>query len=136
MGPAASPTIPVPSPATSMSQNSPEASPSANYQAIFDSALEGYKKKTEKDLSSDSLLRRFETCDSPDAILAILREEMPRPGRPQNGGDKLLTLLNPTIKVLGALSETISGVVGLVSPRRPDREIWTDPFFRRTHLRG
>jgi hypothetical protein len=105
-----------------MSQTSPEASSSSNYQAIFDSALEGYKKKTGKDLTSDPLLCRFETCDSPDAILAILRAQILRPG-----SEKLLTWLNPTINVLSAFSETIGGAVGLVSQRRPDQDLQSDP---------
>jgi hypothetical protein len=93
-----------------MSQTSPEA----NYQSIFDSALEGYKKKTGKDLTSDPLLCRLESCDSPDEILAILRAQI-LSGQPQSSGDKLLTWLNPTINVLGAFSETVGGGVSLVS---------------------
>ncbi|KAH9984958.1 hypothetical protein BJV77DRAFT_1152999 [Russula vinacea] len=53
-----------------MSQTSPEAASHSNYQAIFDSALEVYKKKTGKDLASHPLLGSFETCHSPDAVLA------------------------------------------------------------------
>jgi hypothetical protein len=104
-----------------MPQTPPEASSPSNYQAIFVSALDGYQKKTGKDLTSDPLLCRFETCDSPDAILTILRAQILRPGQPQSRGDKLLTWLNPTINVLNAFSESISGVAGLVSLRRPDR---------------
>jgi hypothetical protein len=99
-----------------MSQNSPEAAAS-NYQFIFDSALETYKKKTGKDLTSDPLLRRLETCDSPDSITAILQEQLLRPDQPRSRGEKLLTWLNPTITALHAFSETIGGGVGLVSLR-------------------
>ena len=98
-----------------MSQTSPEASSRSNYQAIFDSALEAYKKKTGKDLTTDPLLCSFETCDSPDAILAILRAQTLGPGQLQNSDDKLLTWLNPTINVLNAFSAAIGGTVGLVS---------------------
>jgi hypothetical protein len=97
-----------------MSQTSPEA-PRSNYQAIFDSALISYKKKTGKDLTSDPLLRSLETCHSPDAILTTLRAQVFRPGQPQISGDKLLTWLNPTINVLNAFSVTIGGSVGTVS---------------------
>jgi hypothetical protein len=98
-----------------MSQTSPEAASRSNYQAIFDSALEAYKKKTGKDLTTDPLLCSFETCDSPDAILAILRVQTLGPGQFQNGADKLLTWLNPTINVLNAFSAAIGGTVGQVS---------------------
>ena len=96
-----------------MSQNSPEAA--SDYKAIFDSALEAYKKKTRKDLTSDPLLSSFEICNSPDSILAVLRAQILRSGQPQSSGDKLLTRLNPTINVLNAFSTTISGTVGQVS---------------------
>jgi hypothetical protein len=98
-----------------MSQTSLEATSHYSYQAIFNSALEGYKKKTGKDLTSDPLLCRLVACDSPDEILPILRAQIMVPDQPGSSGDKLLTWLNPTINVLNAFSETVGGVVGLVS---------------------
>jgi hypothetical protein len=112
-----------------MSQTPPEVASHSDYQAIFDSALQGYQKKTGKDLTSDSLLCRFETCDSPDAILALLRAQILLPGQTQSGGDKLLTWLNPTINVLNAFSETIGEVVGLVGLGRLSRDLRTDTLF-------
>ena len=103
-------------PATSaMSQNSTDAPSRSNYQAIFDSALDAYKEKTGQDLTSNPLLRSFETCHSPDAILAMLKAQIIEPGQSQNRGDKLLTWLNPTINVLIAFSAAIGGSVGQVS---------------------
>ena len=87
----------------------------SNYQVIFDNALNAYKKKTGKDLTTDPLLCSFETCDSPDAILAILRAQILGPGQLQSSGDKFLTWLNPTISVLNAFSAAIGGSVGQVS---------------------
>ena len=88
---------------------------SADYQTIFDSALEVYKRKTGKDLTSHPLLRSFETCNSPDAVLAVLQAQILGPGQSQNSVDKLLAWLNPTITVLNAFSATVGGGVGLVS---------------------
>jgi hypothetical protein len=88
---------------------------SADYQAIFDSALDVYKRKTGKDLTSHPLFRSFETCNSPDAVLAVLQAQILGPGQSQNSGDKLLAWLNPTITVLNAFSATVGGGVGLVS---------------------
>ncbi len=101
-----------------MSRTSPETSSRANYQFIFDSALEAYKKKTGKDLTSESLLCNIETCQSPDAILGVLRAQTRGLGQPQNGGDELFTWLNPIINVLNAFSATIGGGVGLVRSER------------------
>jgi hypothetical protein len=100
---------------STMPQTSPGAVSRSNYQAIFDSALEVYKKKTGKDLTSHPLLRTFETCNSPDDVLDVLQAQILAPGKPQSSGDKLLERLNPTINVLNAFSATIGGGVGLVS---------------------
>ena len=59
-----------------MPQDRSETSSNSNYQFIFDSALEAYKKKTGKDLASNPLLRRLESCDSPDTVIAVLREQI------------------------------------------------------------
>jgi hypothetical protein len=98
-----------------MSQTSPSAASRSNYQAVFDNALEAYKKKTGKDLTSDPLLHSLETCNSPDAVLAILQAQILEPGQPQSSRNKLTTWLDPTVKVLNAFSSTIGGFVGLVS---------------------
>jgi hypothetical protein len=115
-----------------MSQTSPEAASHSNYQVIFDSALEVYKKKTGKDLASHPLLGSFETCRSPDAVLAVLHAQIYGPGQPQSSGDKLLAQLNPTINVLNAFSGTIGGVVSSVSftgLRRLARDLQPDLCF-------
>ena len=95
-----------------MPQKSLEAASSSDYQFIFDSALNAYKKKTGKDLTKDPLLGSFETCQSPDAVLTILRAQIRRPG---NRDDKLTTWLDPTVNVISAFSATVGSGVGLVS---------------------
>jgi hypothetical protein len=108
-----------PSPITSiMPQTSLEVASHFNYQSIFDSALEEYKSKTGKDLTEDPLLRSLETCDTPDAVLTILRAQILGPGPSQSSHDKLTTWLDPTVNVINAFSATIGGGVGLVSPTR------------------
>jgi hypothetical protein len=98
-----------------MSQTPTSVASCSNYQAIFDNALEAYKKKTGKDLTSDPLLRSLETCNSPNAVLSLLREQILEPGQPQSSGNKFTTWLDPTVNVLNAFSGTIGGFVGLVS---------------------
>ena len=119
-----------------MSYSSREVTSHFNYQAIFDSALEAYKKKTGKDLTADPLLCCFETCDSPDAVLAILREQALGPGQFQSSGDELLTWLNPVINVLNAFSAAIGGSVGQVSRKEIRLDIQPDPRFRGIPTRG
>jgi hypothetical protein len=100
-----------------MSQTSPPTTPSSNYRAIFDSTLEAYRKKTKEDLRSHPLLAKFESCHSPDAILAELRQQLlafDQPGASRN--DRLTRWLKPTVNVLCAFSATIGENLGLVSP--------------------
>ena len=90
----------------------------SNYQAIFDSALEAYKKKTNKDLRSHPLLPKLQTCNSPDAVLTLLRDQMLAidPSRSTSSdGDGLIKWLNPTVHVLYTFSEAIGAGICLVS---------------------
>jgi hypothetical protein len=93
-----------------MSQSSTTSTSSSNYRSIFDNALEAYKKKTRSDLALHPLLTKLESCDSPEAVLTMLRGEI-------LGFDQArsTTWLISTVKVLDALSSTIGGGVGLVS---------------------
>jgi len=101
-----------------MSQNCLRTLSSSNYQLILDNALEVYKKKTGKDLASDPLLRRLEACDSPDAVLVVLREKIPGFDESGRGQEKFTKWLKPTVNVLYRFSEMIGGAVGLVSLRK------------------
>ena len=88
---------------------------SSNYQVIFDNAIEAYQKKTKKDLRSHALLPKLESCDSPDAVLAVLKDQIPGFDQSRGTEDRLTTWLNPTIHVLYAFSATIGGGISLVS---------------------
>jgi len=56
-----------------MSQTS-SATPSSNFQLIFNNALKAYEKRTKKDLLSHPLAVQLQACDSPSAILSILHQ--------------------------------------------------------------
>jgi hypothetical protein len=97
-----------------MSQNPPEIQSGSNYRLIFDNALAAYEKKTGKDLPSDPVFRRFESCDSPNEVLSVLQEQIP--GFDQSGGqgNRFSNWLAPTVNVLCTFSATMGGAVGLV----------------------
>jgi len=100
--------------------NSMSLTPTAtsNYQVIFDHALEAYKKKTKKELRSHPLLPKLQACNSPDAILTVLREQIPAfdPSHSTSGTNDMLThWLNPIVNVLYSFSEAIGAGIGLVS---------------------
>jgi hypothetical protein len=96
-------------PSTSTSQS--------NFVSIFNAALESYKRKTKKDLASHPLLPNLQSCDSPEAVLTVLREQVPAFGQSQNRDDGLTKWVTPTVNVLCSFSESIGQGVGLVSTK-------------------
>ena len=98
-----------------MSQTLIATTSSSNYQSIFDNAIEAYKKKTNKDLRSHPLLDKLQNCDSPNAVLNILYEQIPGFDQSRASDDKLSRWLNPTINVLCTFSGVIGGGISLAS---------------------
>ena len=90
----------------------------SNSVSIFNAALVKYKRKTKKDLASHPLLSRLESCHSPEAILTVLREQIPRFNESQDGDDQLTSWVTPTVNVLYACSDTLGQGTGLVSIKR------------------
>jgi hypothetical protein len=95
--------LPIPSTSTSHS----------NFASIFNAASETYNHNTENDLASHPLLPRLRSCNSPEAILNVLREQIPAPSQPQNM-DELTKWVTPTVNVLFAFSATLGAVVGML----------------------
>ena len=94
-------------PSTSTSQS--------NFTSIFNAALESYKRKTKKDLASHPLLPSLQSCESPEAVLTLLRDQVPAFSESQNGDDGLTKWVAPTVNVLYSFSETVGQGVGLVN---------------------
>jgi hypothetical protein len=105
-----------------MSQTPTATTSTSNYQAIFDSALDAYKKKTKKDLRSHPLFSKLQSCNSPDAVLTLLRDQFPvvDPScSTSTDNDGLIKWLNPTVHVLYTFSEAIGASLSLVSKAHP-----------------
>ena len=94
----------------------------SNFTSIFNAALESYKRKTKKDLASHPLLPSLQSCDSPEAVLTVLREQIPAFGQSQSDDDGLTKWVTPTVKVLYSFSDTIGQGVGLVNINMLSRE--------------
>ena len=94
-------------PSTSTSQS--------NFVSIFNAALESYKRRTKKDLASHPLLPTLQSCDSAEAVLTVLRDQIPAFSESQNGDDGLTKWVAPTVNVLYSFSATIGQGVGLVN---------------------
>ena len=94
-------------PSTSTSQS--------NFVPIFNAALEQYKRKTKNDLTSHPLLPSLESCGSPEAVLAVLRDQISGFSDSQDTDDRLTKWVTPTVNVLYAFSDTLGQGIGLVS---------------------
>jgi hypothetical protein len=94
----------------------------SNFAYIFNAALESYRRKTKNDLASHSLLPSLQSCDSPEAVLTVLREQIPAFSQSQGGDDGLIKWVTPIVNVLYAFSATVGQGVGLVRIKMISRE--------------
>jgi hypothetical protein len=102
------------SPPSIMSAGPSTSTSNSNFASIFSAALTSYKRKTKKDLTSHPLLPSLQSCDSPEAILTVLRDQIPAFNQSQNGDDRLTKWVSPIVNVLYAFSSTVGQGVGLV----------------------
>jgi hypothetical protein len=91
------------------------SSSTPNFQPILDRALKEYKKKTRKELVTDPLAEEIASCNSPEAILTVLRGKANELNQSPNSDERLTKWLTPTVNVLSALSATLGQGVGIVS---------------------
>ena len=89
----------------------------SSFLSVFNAALENYKYRTKEDLLSHPLLPDLQSCDSPEAILAILREKIPAFSQSKNDDDGLSKWVAPTVNVLCSFSATLGGGIGVVGIR-------------------
>ena len=86
-----------------------------NFVSLFNASLESYKRKTKEDLASHPLLPSLQSCESPEAVLTVLRDQVPAFNQSRRGDDRLTKWVIPTVKVLHSFSGTIGHHVGLAS---------------------
>ncbi|KAH9001268.1 hypothetical protein EDB92DRAFT_1812109 [Lactarius akahatsu] len=92
------------------------ATSSTDFETIFGAALEAYKTQTKKDIALHPLATQLQSCDSPSAILAVLRAQIQAFDETQNADEKLTKWLDPTVNVLYAFAATLGNGVGLIFP--------------------
>ncbi|KAF8495948.1 hypothetical protein F5888DRAFT_512217 [Russula emetica] len=96
-----------------MSHTQPTSIPSNNFQVIFNNALKAYERRTKKDLLAHPLAAELQPCDSPSSILTALQQQVQELNRSQSSDERLTKWLDPTVKVLYTLSETLGEGVSL-----------------------
>ena len=86
----------------------------ANFQEIFHTSLKAYKKHTKQDLLVHPLVVRLHNCDSPAAIMNILRDQVKEFEQSRILDQRLTKWLDPTVNVLLAFSDALGEGVSLV----------------------
>ena len=95
------------------------SSSTSSFQPIFERAVEEYKKKTGKDLTTHPLAIQIKGCDSSEAILTVLQGKANELNRSRSSDERLIKWLNPTVNILNALSATLGQGAGLVCCGKP-----------------
>jgi hypothetical protein len=92
----------------------PSSSSSSNYLSVFNAALEAYERATKNKLLTHPLATQLQSCDSPAAILSVLRDLVQKFEQCRGRNEKLRSSLDPTVNVLFAFSATFGEGVSLV----------------------
>ena len=87
---------------------------STSFETILKAALEEYEQKTKKDIASHPLAAQIKACESPSAIVAVLRAQVQASDKSQSADERLTKWLDPTVNVLYAFSEILGDAVALV----------------------
>ena len=109
-----------------MSQNPSTSASSTSFETIFNAALEEYERKTKKNIASHPLAAQLKSCDSPSAILAVLRAQVHESDKSQSADERLTKWLDPTVNVLCAFSAVLGDAVGLVIIRFYTQDLRSD----------
>ena len=104
-----------------MSSTVQPSSSTSNFQPVFEKALEEYKKKTRKDLTTHPLAAEIRGCDSPEKILSVLEDKANELNQSRSSDERLTKWLKPTVNILNALSATLGQAAGSVSCRKSPR---------------
>ncbi|KAI0267983.1 hypothetical protein BGY98DRAFT_374158 [Russula aff. rugulosa BPL654] len=97
-----------------MSDTRTTSTSSFNFQLIFNNALKAYERRTKNDLLAHPLAAQLQDCDSHSSILIVLQQQVQELNRSQTSDERLTKWLDPTVKVLSTLSETLGEGVSLV----------------------
>ena len=91
-----------------MSSSPQTLTPISNFKSILDAALSDYKTKTGKELLDNPLATEVQSCDTVDAVLAIVQDQAKAFQQFKDGDQRLIERIGPLTKVLFAFSGTLS----------------------------
>jgi hypothetical protein len=88
---------------------------STSFESLFTAAFKAYKEQTKNDIASHPLATQLQSCDSPSAILAVLRTQVQAVDQSRSANEQWTKWLDPTVNVLFAFSEILGNGVGVVN---------------------
>ena len=95
------------------------------FTAVFKAAESEYQRITEKSLDTHPFAKKLRICDSPETVSNLFQNQADVFSKFCEGDKKLMALLDPTIHILFAFSDTLGEVIGSV--RHFIRSAW--PFL-------
>ena len=91
------------------------SSSSSNFQSIFNASLQAYENQTKNKLVDHPLAAQLQSCNSPNAVLAVLQGLAQQLDQSNTSDERLRNWLDPTVNALYKFSATLGGGVSLVS---------------------
>ena len=89
----------------------------SNFRLIID-AFDDYAKQVGVDLTKNPLADALRGCDSPDAVLELLREKADAFKSYRDGDRTLINWLKPVVQVVHGFSGVLGPAISLVSRTR------------------
>ena len=103
----------------------------SNIQSILD-AVDKYAEQTGINLKENPFADKVKGCDSPDAVLLLLQENMKAFNEYRDKNRKLIDCLSPVVQFVHAFSAILGEVAGLVSHEQSLRSpLLFLPFFHK-----
>ena len=107
-----------------MSSSSQAPESSSHFKSILDAALSEYKSQTGNDLTSNSLAKEIQGCESTEAVLDIIQREAMAFDKFRDGDKGLMKWISPSVDVLYTISATLGQGVGMVRIITTIRDDW------------
>ena len=92
----------------------------SNFQSILD-AVDKYAEDTGINLKENQFADKIKGCDSPDAVLLLLQENVKEFKDYRDKNRKFIDCLSPVVQFVLAFSEILGEAAGLVSREHPFR---------------
>ena len=89
----------------------------SNFQSIL-VAVDKYAEKTGTNLKDNPFANEIKDCDSPDAVLLLLQEDLKAFKDYRDKNRKLLDCLSPVVQFVHVFSRILGEAAGLVSHER------------------